>query len=137
MASGATSTPAFPSSRTRQTRKFFRSWLNSISTPSLLRMGRFRRQTARPLILFRSSPSLMTEISINARTLFLAAATLMAMSVAPLRAQDTAATSLALSLGDAARLAAQQSALAQGARLRANEAQARVRERRSELLPNV
>jgi outer membrane protein TolC len=44
---------------------------------------------------------------------------------------------VALSLGDAARLAARQSAVAQGARLRANEAQARVRERRADLLPNV
>ena len=46
-------------------------------------------------------------------------------------------TVLPLSLGDAARLAAQQSAMAQGARLRADEAQARVRQRRSELLPTV
>jgi outer membrane protein len=42
-----------------------------------------------------------------------------------------------LTIGDAARLAARQSAVAQGARLRADEADARVRERRSELLPNV
>ena len=42
-----------------------------------------------------------------------------------------------LSLGDAARLAARQSAVALGARLRADEAQARVRERRADLLPNV
>lgn len=42
-----------------------------------------------------------------------------------------------LSLGDAARLAARQSALAQGARFRADEAQARVRERRADLLPNL
>ena len=52
-----------------------------------------------------------------------------------LSAQDT--TVISLSLGDAGRLAAQQSALAQGARLRADEAQARVRERRADLLPNV
>ena len=52
-----------------------------------------------------------------------------------LAAQDTAVISL--SLGDAGRLAAQQSALAQGGRLRADEAQARVRERRADLLPNV
>jgi outer membrane protein len=52
-----------------------------------------------------------------------------------LSAQDT--TVLALSLGDAGRLAAQQSALARGARLRADEAQARVRERRADLLPTV
>lgn len=42
---------------------------------------------------------------------------------------------VALSLGDAGRLAAQQSAPAQGARLRADEAQARVRQRRADLLP--
>jgi len=42
-----------------------------------------------------------------------------------------------LSLGDAARLAARQSAVALGARLRADEAQARVRERRADLLPNL
>ncbi|MDQ6769238.1 MAG: TolC family protein, partial [Gemmatimonadota bacterium] len=41
------------------------------------------------------------------------------------------------SLGDAARLAAQQSASSQGARLRADEAQARVRQRRADLLPTV
>lgn len=52
-----------------------------------------------------------------------------------LPAQDTAVISL--SLGDAGRLAAQQSALAQGARLRADEAQARVRQRRADLLPTV
>jgi len=42
-----------------------------------------------------------------------------------------------LSLGDAARVAARQSAISRGARLRADEAGARVRERRSELLPNL
>ena len=52
-----------------------------------------------------------------------------------LSAQDSSVVSL--TLGDAARLAAHQSALAQGARLRADEANARVRQRRSELLPNV
>jgi outer membrane protein len=42
-----------------------------------------------------------------------------------------------LSLGDAARLAARQSALVLGARLRADEAQARVRQRRADLLPGL
>jgi len=42
-----------------------------------------------------------------------------------------------LSLGDAARVAARQSAISRGARLRADEAGARARERRSELLPNL
>ena len=52
-------------------------------------------------------------------------------TVAPL------ATATPLTLGDAARLAARQSALAQGARLRADEAGARVRQRRADLLPTV
>ncbi|HXN75468.1 MAG TPA: TolC family protein, partial [Gemmatimonadaceae bacterium] len=47
------------------------------------------------------------------------------------------ASATPLTLGDAARLAARQSALAQGARLRADEAGARVRERRADLLPTV
>lgn len=42
-----------------------------------------------------------------------------------------------LTLGDAARLAAHQSALARGARLRADGAQARVRQRKADLLPTV
>lgn len=46
-------------------------------------------------------------------------------------------SAIALTLGDAARLAAHQSALAQGARLRADEAGARVRQRKSDLLPTV
>lgn len=50
-------------------------------------------------------------------------------------AQQTGA--IPLTLGDAARLAAHQSALAQGARQRADQAQARVRERRADLLPTV
>jgi outer membrane protein TolC len=44
---------------------------------------------------------------------------------------------LALTLGDAARLAANQSAISRGARLRADEAGARVRQRKSDLLPTV
>ncbi len=77
----------------------------------------------------------MTEFSTNARTLFLTAAAMIALSSAHLDAQQPGA--LPLSLGDAARLAAQQSASAQGARLRADEAQARVRQRRADLLPDV
>jgi len=50
---------------------------------------------------------------------------------------DQPGAAIPLSLGDAARLAARQSALALGARLRADEAQARVRERKADLLPNV
>jgi outer membrane protein len=44
---------------------------------------------------------------------------------------------ISLTLGDAARLAARQSALARGARLRADEADARVRQRKADLLPNL
>ena len=51
--------------------------------------------------------------------------------------QPAAGEVIPLSLGEAARLAARQNALALGARLRADEAQARVRERKADLLPNV
>ena len=53
----------------------------------------------------------------------------------PSRVQPGSAISL--TLGDAARLAANQSAISQGARLRADEAGARVRQRKSDLLPTV
>lgn len=77
----------------------------------------------------------MTDFSFARRALFLTAAVMVAVVSPRLHAQDTAVISL--SLGDAGRLAAQQSALAQGARLRADEAQARVRQRRADLLPTV
>jgi len=77
----------------------------------------------------------MTELPISVRALVTAAAAMIALASAPLHAQQP--TLLPLSLGDAARLAAQQSAAAQGARLRADEAQARVRQRRADLLPTV
>ena len=77
----------------------------------------------------------MTEFSPNARALFLTAVTMIALASPRLDAQQP--TALPLSLGDAARLAAQQSALAKGARLRADEAQARVRQRRADLLPTL
>jgi outer membrane protein len=76
----------------------------------------------------------MTDLSAKNRILILTAAMLASVALR-LPAQDT--TVISLSLGDAGRLAAQQSALAQGARLRADEAQARVRERRADLLPTV
>lgn len=79
----------------------------------------------------------MTELSSNARALLLAAAVMIAFASPPPPVGAQQPTVLPLSLGDAARLAAQQSAMAQGARLRADEAQARVRQRRSELLPTV
>jgi outer membrane protein TolC len=77
----------------------------------------------------------MTELSSKVRALFQTAAAVIALASPPLNAQQP--TVLPLSLGDAARLAAQQSAVAQGARLRADEAQARVRERRADLLPTL
>jgi outer membrane protein TolC len=77
----------------------------------------------------------MTELSSNTRALLLSAAAMIALASPTLGAQQP--TVLPLSLGDAARLAAQQSAMAQGARLRADEAQARVRQRRADLLPTV
>jgi len=77
----------------------------------------------------------MTELSRNARALLLSAAAMIAYASPTLVAQQP--TVLPLSLGDAARLAAQHSAMAQGARLRADEAQARVRQRRADLLPTV
>src|SRR6202171_6392288 len=77
----------------------------------------------------------MTELSLNSRALLLTAAVMIAFASTPLAAQQP--TALPLSLGDAARLAAQHSAIAQGARLRAAEARARVRERRADLLPTV
>jgi outer membrane protein TolC len=55
---------------------------------------------------------------------------------APLGAQDTAAVR-PLTLGEAARLAAQQSAQAEGARLRAEQLDARARQRRADLLPSL
>jgi len=48
-----------------------------------------------------------------------------------------AQTPTALSLGDAVRLAVSQSAVTQTARLRTNEAEARIRQRRADLLPNI
>ena len=77
----------------------------------------------------------MTDLPAKNRTLFLTAAAMIAFVSSHLYAQDT--TVLSLSLGEAGRLAAQQSAVAQGARLRADEAQARVRERRADLLPTL
>jgi outer membrane protein TolC len=73
----------------------------------------------------------------------LTTATTIALVNTPLIAQNVDSLprpvggAITLSLGDAARLAAQQSAIAQGARLRADEAEARVRQRRADLLPNL
>src|SRR5258706_15852062 len=83
----------------------------------------------------RFSHSTMTEMFNGARLALLGAIASIAIALAPAAAQQVPAISL--TLGDAARLAARQSALAQGARLRADEANARVRERRADLLPTV
>jgi outer membrane protein len=77
----------------------------------------------------------MTEIFSAARLAFLGAVASIAFASAPVAAQQT--PTISLTLGDAARLAARQSALAQGARLRADEADARVRQRKADLLPTV
>jgi len=88
----------------------------------------------------------MIEIFSSARSRALAAVATLAIASPVLTAQQTPATPpgpaqpgtvIPLSLGDAARLAARQSAVAQGARLRADEAEARVRQRKADLLPNV
>lgn len=76
----------------------------------------------------------MTEILSGARLALLGAVASLAIASA-VSAQHSPAISL--TLGDAARLAAHQSALAQGARLRADEAEARVRQRKADLLPNL
>ena len=84
----------------------------------------------------------MTEIFRLLRPALAAAATVALLSTS-LTAQNADSLPrpvggvITLSLGDAARLAAQQSAIAQGARLRADEAEARVRQRRADLLPNL
>ncbi|MDP9204381.1 MAG: TolC family protein [Gemmatimonadota bacterium] len=77
----------------------------------------------------------MTEIFSAARHAFLGALAFIAFASAPAAAQQTPVVSL--TLGDAARLAARQSAIAQGARLRADEADARVRQRKADLLPTI
>jgi len=77
----------------------------------------------------------MTDIFSGARLAFLSTLALIAVAAAPVGAQQSSVVSL--TLGDAARLAARQSALARGARLRADEAEARVRQRKSDLLPTV
>lgn len=83
----------------------------------------------------------MTRSSSSRRAAPLAALLplLFAASSATLGAQDTleVAPPRALTIGEAARLAARQSALAEAARYRADEASARVRQARAGLLPDV
>ncbi len=97
------------------------------------------------LAKLRSFPSTMTEIFSGARfrafatiaSIALASPAVPAQQITPPGPSIRPDTVIALTLGDAARLAARQSAVAQGARLRADEAQARVRQRRADLLPNL
>jgi len=77
----------------------------------------------------------MTEIFSGVRPRVLTVATAIAIASTAVRAQQTPAVSL--TLGDAARLAARQSAFARGARLRADEAESRVRQRKADLLPTI
>ena len=88
----------------------------------------------------------MTEIFSGVARRALAAATIVALASSAATAQTSPRPALVaplpdsvipLSLGDAARLAARQSATAQGARFRADEALARVRATRADLLPQV
>src|SRR6267142_3822943 len=133
------------SSPTRRMRRFSRSWPNSTS----IRSRRSQALTRKPMGLrrtrFRSFHSTMTKIFLrNSRRLLTAVAAIAAVAsgalaqtsvTAPAPAVAPPASATPLTLGDAARLAARQSALAQGARLRADEAGARVRERKADLLP--
>jgi outer membrane protein TolC len=77
----------------------------------------------------------MTEIPSRVCVHVLTAALMIAVGSS--RAGGQQVPAIRLSLGDAARLAARQSALAQGARLRADEAEARVRQRKADLLPTI
>ena len=106
---------------------------------------------ARRWIPFRSFHFQMTDnFSSFIRRAFASAAAIVLVcfpSLSPAAGQVTRPSSgsgvaspdsvVALSLGDAARLAARQSALSRGARLRADEAEARVRQRRADLLPTL
>src|SRR5436190_13190092 len=98
----------------------------------------------------RFFPFTMTELFSSVRCRAIAAAVTIAIVLSPLSSIAVAQTSgpsatpaagqptqVRLTMGDAAQLAAHQSAIAQGARLRADEAQARVRQRRADLLPTV
>src|SRR5450759_3693383 len=147
MASGVTSTPASRSSPTRVTKKFSTSWPSSTSIRSRRSQAHSRRPTALRRTQFRSFPSSMTKTFPSAsHRLFAAVATIATVSSAalaqtpgtlPAPAAAQPGSAIHLTLGDAARLAAHQSALARGARLRADEAGARARQRRADLLPMV
>ncbi len=87
----------------------------------------------------KTFPSVSRRLFATVATI--ATASSVALAQTPGSSSGPAATqpgsAIALTLGDAARLAARQSALARGARLRADEAGARVRQRKSDLLPTV
>jgi outer membrane protein TolC len=96
-----------------------------------------------------NAPGLARRAGALTLTAALAGAALAATVTRPAAAQDTtrtpaaptppgaAAQPHALTLGEAARLGARQSALAEGARYRVDEAEARVRQARAALLPSV
>src|SRR6266581_5212068 len=146
MVSGALSAAASRCSVTRTTRMFSASWPTSISIPSRHPRVPTRRRTALHRTQFRFFPFTMTEFFSSVLCRMVAAVATVAIvsssgaaqtpgpSVAPVSEQPA---SVRLSLGDAARLAANQSAIAHGSRLRADEAQARVRQRRADLLPTL
>src|SRR3984893_4207136 len=135
------------SSATRRTRRFSRSWPSSTSIRSRRSQARTHRPMAPRRTQFRSFHSTMTKIlSRISHRLFATLAAIAVVSsgaVAQTPATPSASTvsppaaATPLTLGDAARLAARQNALAPGARLRADEAGARVCERRADLLPTV
>lgn len=81
-------------------------------------------------------------MSSNSRTTagraLVALLTLLSIDASAIAAQQgTPATPLRLTLGEAARLASHQSAIAMSAQLRADQARARVTQRRADLLPSV
>jgi outer membrane protein len=78
----------------------------------------------------------MTEFFSRVGLAFFTAIAPIAIASTPAGAQQQTPV-VSLTLGDAARLAARQSALARGARFRADEADARVRQRKADLLPTI
>src|SRR5256714_5479770 len=126
-------------------KRFSGSWPISICTRSRQRTAHQHRPMAHRWTSPRLSHSTMIETFSCARSRAFAAVAALAFASSAATAQQTptppgpgqAGSVIPLSLGDAARLAARQSALAQGARLRADEAESRVRQRRADLLPNL
>src|SRR4051812_20844217 len=127
MASGATSGIVFRSSRAAVTTQLSPTSPNSISTRSA------RRPRLRPRPTAPDNRPSNEEMNRSSFALIALAASLAAASTAA--AQDS--TYRRLTLGDAVRIASRQNANVEVARLRADEAEARVRQRRADLLPNL